>query len=82
MIAFNAETHARSAALDINRLAQRMSWEDAAAQGIVDRTRLMRMRIGVNDSRERPEHVAINNEVVAFDEPYSNGEMVPGDNSL
>lgn len=81
MVAFNAETHARSAALDVNRLAQRMSWENAADAGIVDRALLMRIRIGVNDSRERPEHVAINNEVVAFDEPYSNGEMVPGDNS-
>ncbi len=81
MVAFNAETHARSAALDINRLAQRLSWEDAIEAGVVDRTRLMRKWITVGDSRVRPEHQAMNGKDTTFDEPYENGEMIPGDST-
>jgi len=82
MIAFNAETHARSAALDINRLAQRLSWEDAIEAGVVDRTRLMRKWITVGDSRVRDEHREMEGKEAAFDEPYSNGEMIPGDSTF
>jgi len=81
MIAFNAETHARSAALDINKLAQRLSWEDAAARGIVDRTRLMRTWVTVGDSRVRDEHREMNGTTVGFDDPYRNGEMIPGEST-
>lgn len=78
-IAWNAETVARTAALDAQKMGQRLSWEDAIGTGIVDRDRLMKQRIGVDDARERDEHRAINNEVRHFDAPYSNGEMVSGD---
>jgi hypothetical protein len=82
MVAFNAETHARSIALDINRLAQRLSWEDAIAAGVVDRERLMRKWITVGDDRVRPEHVKMNGEETYWDEPYSDGSMIPGDSDF
>jgi hypothetical protein len=80
-IAQNAETTARTAALDAQKLANRLAWQNAVDHGIVDGDRLMKQRIGVDDDRERPEHVAINNEIRRFDEPYSNGEVVSGDSS-
>jgi hypothetical protein len=79
MIAHSAEVQTRTAALDAQRLAQRLSWEDAISKGIIDRDRLMKQRVGVADERERPEHVAINDQVRHFDAPYSNGEVVSGD---
>ena len=80
-IAQNAATNAGTAAKDAQRLANRLAWENAATIGAVDRARLYKQRIGVADDRERPEHVAINDQVRHFDEPYSNGEMVSGDQS-
>lgn len=78
-IAFNAETNSRTAALDAQKLGQRLSWEQAADQGIVDRSRLKKKWVGVKDSRERPEHLAMEGDTVAFDQPFSNGQMIPGD---
>jgi hypothetical protein len=73
-VAFNAETNARTAALDSTKLGQRLSWEDAATKGIVDRNRLEKTWRGVKDDRERDEHLAMEGETVGFDEPFSNGE--------
>lgn len=82
MIAFNAETNARTAALDSMKLAQHLSWEDAIAKGVVAREQLMKRWIGVMDSRERPSHVAMEGEVVHFDAPFSNGQAIPGDSEF
>lgn len=81
MIALNAETHARTATLDAYKLGQRLAWEDAITQGIVPRDRLTKTWIGVMDDRERPEHVAMEDETVLFDLPFTNGEMIPGDST-
>lgn len=81
MVAFNAETHARTIALDAQRLAQRASWESAAERGIVNRDRLTRTWVGVMDERERPEHRKMEGETVAFDALYSNGEKIPGEST-
>lgn len=77
-IALNAATNARTATVDALKLGQRLSWEDAADKGIVDRARLRRTWVGVMDTRERPEHRAMEGDTVAFDEKHSNGDMVPG----
>ncbi len=77
-IALNAETIARTATLDAQKLAQRMSWESAIERGIVDRASLMKRWTGVLDSRERPEHRAQEGETVGFDEPFGTGEQIPG----
>ena len=78
MLAFHAETVSRTATLDALKLGQRLSWEDAVEQGIIDRNRLTRTWVGVMDERERDSHVAMEGETVAFDEPYSNGQIQPG----
>lgn len=82
MIAFNTETHTRTIANDSQKLAQRLSWTDAGAQGFVDTSRLMRTWVSTGDDRVRPEHVEMNGESVPFDAPtFSNGESIPGDST-
>lgn len=79
----NAEAHSRTVALDAQRLAQRNAWESAIDQGTVDRTRLRRVWLAVagpgGDGRNRPEHLALHGTEVLFDQPYPNGQMIPGE---
>lgn len=79
--AWNAETLARSAAIDAHRKGQRATWEDAIARGMVDRGRLRKRWRTTLDGRERPEHHDLNGKTAGFDEPFPNGEIVPGENS-
>jgi SPP1 gp7 family putative phage head morphogenesis protein len=81
MVAFNAETHARTAALDAQKLGQELTWQQAVARGDVDGERLFKRWSAVLDSRVRPEHRALHGEVVRHDEAFSNGEMVPGEST-
>lgn len=76
--AWNAETLARSAAIDAQRKGQRATWEDAIARGMVDRERLRKRWRTTLDGRERPEHHALNGKTAGFDEPFPNGEITPG----
>jgi hypothetical protein len=79
--AFNAETIARTASLDAMKQGQRLSWIDAIEKGIVDGDRLRKKWSGALDARERPEHLAMQDETVPFFATYSNGEDVPGDST-
>jgi hypothetical protein len=83
MLAFNAETNARTAALDAQKLAQRLSWEDAIQKGIVSRDRMQKTWIGVLDERERETHVKMEGVTVGFDEPFilpdGTPQQIPGD---
>ena len=81
MVAFNAETQARTASLDAQKLAQRLSWQDAVEKGVVDGSKLMKRWKGVMDDRERDEHIAMENETVPADDTFSNGEMTPGEST-
>jgi len=81
MEAFNAETNARTAALDSFKWGQNLMWSEAVDNGVVDGDRLMKRWVGVKDDREREEHLAMEGEEVPYDEPFSNGEMVPGDST-
>jgi len=82
MIAFNAETNARTATLDAFKLGQELSWKDAKDKGLLgERDVLVKQWKGVMDDRERPEHVALEGETVPIDVPYSNGEMIPGEST-
>lgn len=80
-VALNAETNARTATLDAYKQGQQLAWNDAINKGIVDADRLTKSWKGVMDDRERPEHVAMQDETVGYDEPFSNGEMVPGEST-
>ena len=83
MLAFNAETNARTATLDSLRLGQHLAWEDAVAKGLVDGARLRKewnaVAGPIGDGRNRPEHLAMHGETVPFDAYFSNGEMIPGE---
>lgn len=78
-IALNANTNARTAAGDAYKRGQMLAWQDAIDKGIVDGNRLKKQWIGVMDTRERPEHVAMEKEIQPYNALYSNGQMVPGD---
>lgn len=79
-IAQNAETEARTMALQSQKLAQRLSWESAIERGIVARTDVLKRWVGTLDERERPEHLAMEGETVGFDEPFSwEGQQIPGE---
>lgn len=78
-VAFNAEVNARTMSQDAMKLGQRMSWEDAIDQGVIERTDLEKTWRGVKDSRERPEHLAMEGQSVPFDAVFSNGQLIPGD---
>lgn len=75
----NAATIAKTAALDSQKLGNRLSWDEAAQNGLIDPALMERTWLGVMDDRERPEHVAMQGQTVAFDAPFSNGQMIPGD---
>ena len=83
MVAFNAETIARTAALDAVKMGQRLAWDDAVRRGEVDGTRLVKQWVGVMDERERETHRAMEGVTVPFDDPYilpdGEVEMEPGD---
>lgn len=80
-VALNAETNARTASLDAMKAGQKLSWDDAIAKGIVDPDKLMKRWMGVLDTRERPEHVAMEGETVPYNALFSNGEMICGDST-
>ncbi len=80
-IAWNAETHARTAALDAQRAGNREAWETALRDGNFDRQRITKRWVATMDARTRPEHAEANGTVVQFDEPYpvDGGVMTPGE---
>jgi hypothetical protein len=78
-VRFNAEVTARTATLDALKLGQKLSVDDAITVGALDPERLVKTWLGVLDSRERPEHVAMQGETVPYSQPYSNGQMIPGE---
>jgi len=80
-IAVNAETNARTAAIDAMKLGHRLAWQDAIDKGIVDGNRLQKRWVGIMDDRERPEHVAMEGDTVPFDMPFKNGEFIPGEST-
>jgi hypothetical protein len=79
MVAFNAETHARTAALDAQKLGQRMAWDEAKASGALGDAQVLKRWVTTLDGRERPEHNAMHGTEVPLDQPYPNGQMYPGE---
>lgn len=83
LLALNTEAHARSIALDSQRLAQRMSWQDAIDRGLIAAHRVRRTWLATagpqGDGRNRPEHLELHGATVGFDERYPNGQLVPGE---
>lgn len=80
-IALNAETHARTTALDAQRAGNRNAWDVALAETGTDRSLIMKRWVATMDARTRDEHAEANGTEVQFDElyPYDGGVMVPGE---
>jgi hypothetical protein len=78
-VAMNANTITSTAVKDAYKIAQRESWASAIDAGIIGDGELQKRWIGVGDERERTGHLAMNNIVVAFDEPYPNGDTYAGE---
>jgi hypothetical protein len=82
-IAHNAETHARTIALDAQKHAQGLAWEDAIRRGVVNAEDLVDTWVAVGgpggDGRNRPEHLDMHGEQVPFGSPFSNGQVIPGE---
>lgn len=79
-IAHNADTVARTAVLDAQKLGQKLSITQAIDQGIITGA-MQKTWVGIMDEREREEHVAMEGETVPFESLYSNGEDVPGEST-
>jgi hypothetical protein len=80
-IALNAETHARTTALDAQRAGNRNAWDTAMTEQGVDRSLITKRWVATMDKRTRDEHAAADGTIVQFDElyPYDGGVMVPGE---
>ena len=85
LLAWNAESNARTMALDAQKIGQHASWEDAVERGVIERGQLFRTWLAVGgpggDGRNREEHLAMHGETVGFDDTFSNGEFTPGDST-
>lgn len=81
MESFHANTIARTATVDAQRLGNHLAWDDAVEQGFVDGQRLFKTWITVGDDRVRDEHQAMQGETVRWDATFSNGEEIPGEST-
>lgn len=79
MTVFHAETIARTGVLDSFKNAQRLAWQQAIDAGIVDAGRLRKTWVQIDRPTKRESHIPLNGETVPFDQPYSNGQQVPGE---
>lgn len=82
MLAHHAETVARTAAIDALKAGHRLNWEQAIERGVVERARMRKRWSDSRDSKVRPTHRKMHGEVVHFDETFSNGQMIPGDDEF
>jgi hypothetical protein len=79
---WHADTIARTAAIDAQRLGQHAAWQDAIDRGIVDATRVWKRWRTVGDSRVRDEHRDMDGTEVRFNEAFPTGEILPGENTF
>jgi uncharacterized protein with gpF-like domain len=82
MIAFNAETLTRTATLQAMKQGQHAAWMQAAERGDVDAGQLYKQWQTVGDDKVRPSHVAMQGEIALATDPYSNGDVIPGESEF
>jgi hypothetical protein len=79
MRAFAAETHARTAALDAQKVGQQLAWDEAKASGALGDSEVVAVWVTAGDARVRDDHVAMNGEERDIDGTYSTGQRYPGE---
>ena len=78
--AYNAEVHARTAALEAQRIGNQTAWREAAAE-LGDDVVVVKQWNATMDARVRPEHAEMNGAVALLDGVYRNGDSYPGQSS-
>lgn len=78
--AYNAEVHARTAALEAQRVGNQTAWQESAAE-LGDGFVVLKRWNATMDTRTRPEHAAMNGAEALLDGAYSNGDTYPGQSS-
>lgn len=80
---FNAQTHARTTALDATRAGQQSAWNAAIEGGVIEPGQLMKRWITTIDGRQRPEHEAMHRVEIPFRDafPVDGGVQLPGQNT-
>lgn len=79
-VTINAQTTARTAATDALKKGQDLTWRQMESAGMVpDGYMLIKSWQTVGDNRVRDAHRAMQGQTVPFNQPYSNGQMIPGE---
>lgn len=82
-IAWNANTNARTAVNDAQRLGKHLATQEAINAGILDGHRMRSRWVDSDDSRVRPLHEEADGEVVRFGQPFpTTGEVIPGESTF
>lgn len=76
--AYNAEVHARTAALESQRVGAQAAWKESAAE-LGDDVVVVKRWNATMDARVRPEHAAMNGAEALLDGAYRSGETYPGE---
>ena len=76
---WRAETWSRTAANNAVKEANLTAWQNSADALGITRANVEKGWSTTIDGREREEHAAMNDEWVPIDEPFSNGDMIPGE---
>lgn len=79
MIAWAAETNARTMALEAQRVGQLAAWDQAAAEGVLEGVRIERVWIATLDNRVREEHAAAHLTTATMEGVYPSGDRYPGE---
>lgn len=74
-IARNAEAHARTAAVDAQKVGQQLAWQEAKESGALGDAEVEVVWVTNLDGRERPEHNAANGITRPLDGVYTEGEV-------
>lgn len=75
----NTEVVTRQVTIDAYREANRLSWEQAVADGYLDADSLVKVWVHSDIVKTpRPEHVALDGTAVRYDRPFPNGQQIPG----
>jgi hypothetical protein len=79
MLSFAAETHARTAALEAQKLGQQLAWDEAKASGALGDAEVVAVWVATADARVRDEHAAMDGKERPIDGVYDNGQRYPGE---
>lgn len=78
-VATNVAATSETAALQSYKSGQTLAWQQAREAGLVGDGEVMKQWLQVDRPSKRLSHARMNRQIVPFDAPYSNGQMIPGE---